>query len=69
LASQAFCVSANFKSLLERRLECIPLTGKNFAPNDPHVHVGTSRSTVLCDVRRKRQMDIFQLADWLDCQC
>src|ERR1700693_5874291 len=47
LAFQALCFAANFKRLLEGRLESIPLSGKNFAPNDPHVHVGTSPSRVL----------------------
>jgi hypothetical protein len=44
------------------------LAGENFAPNYPHVHVGTSLGTVYCDLWRNRQMDSFRLAEWLDCR-
>ena len=41
LTLQPFRFSTNFKGFLEGCLESIPLPGKNFTPNDPHVHFST----------------------------
>ena len=42
LTFQPLHLSANFEGRLKGRLESIPLAGKNFAPNDSHVHLDLS---------------------------
>jgi hypothetical protein len=67
LAPQSLRISANFQSLLEGRFESIPLSGQNFAPNDPHVHFDPP-CAAFCDARRKPRLTIFQMANVLDCR-
>ena len=48
---QPLRISANFKSLLKGRLESVPLSGKNFTPNDPHVHFDSSSPRLIGRIR------------------